>query len=238
MRGLFCYSRGMNLLQALRPHRTVPHTSWTAKSRWSLTPMRVFILWFGLSVFGLGDSLIIQSTLGNAPWSVLGQGIHFHSPLSLGWATFVISIVVLLGWIPLKQIPGFGTLSNIVIIAFMIQMGTDIFPMEHHNYWIRYAYVFGGIAMVGLGSALYITCGLGPGPRDGLMTGIHRVTGVRVGRVRLGIEVVALIIGWSLGGRVGIGTLCFALLIGNSVAIWLSVVGHIDQAIHPKNPKG
>jgi len=231
MRGLFCYSRGMNLLQALRPHRTVPHTSWTAKSRWSLTPMRVFILWFGLSVFGLGDSLIIQSTLGNAPWSVLGQGIHFHSPLSLGWATFVISIVVLLGWIPLKQIPGFGTLSNIVIIAFMIQMGTDIFPMEHHNYWIRYAYVFGGIAMVGLGSALYITCGLGPGPRDGLMTGIHRVTGVRVGRVRLGIEVVALIIGWSLGGRVGIGTLCFALLIGNSVAIWLSVVGHIDQAI-------
>ena len=231
MRGLFCYSRGMNLLQALRPHRTVPHTSWTAKSRWSLTPMRVFILWFGLSVFGLGDSLIIQSTLGNAPWSVLGQGIHFHSPLSLGWATFVISIVVLLGWIPLKQIPGFGTLSNIVIIAFMIQMGTDIFPMEHHNYWIRYAYVFGGIAMVGLGSALYITCGLGPGPRDGLMTGVHRVTGVRVGRVRLGIEVVALIIGWSLGGRVGIGTLCFALLIGNSVAIWLSVVGHIDQAI-------
>jgi len=146
--------------------------------------------------------------------------------------------VVLLGWIPLKQIPGFGTLSNIVIIAFMIQMGTDIFPMEHHNYWIRYAYVFGGIAMVGLGSALYITCGLGPGPRDGLMTGIHRVTGVRVGRVRLGIEVVALIIGWSLGGRVGIGTLCFALFIGNSVAIWLSVVGHIDQAIHPKNPKG
>jgi uncharacterized protein len=238
MRGLFCYSRGMNLLQVLRPHRTVPHTSWTAKSRWSLTPMRVFILWFGLSVFGLGDSLIIQSTLGNAPWSVLGQGIHFHSPLSLGWATFVISIVVLLGWIPLKQMPGFGTLSNIVIIAFMIQMGTDFFPMEHHNYWIRYAYVFGGIAMVGLGSALYITCGLGPGPRDGLMTGIHRVTGVRVGRVRLGIEVVALIIGWSLGGRVGIGTLCFALFIGNSVAIWLSVVGHIDQAIHPKNPKG
>ena len=154
-----------------------------------------------------------------------------HSPLSLGWCTFFISIVVLLGWIPLKQRPGFGTLSNIVIIAFIIQMGTDIFPMEHHNYWVRYAYVFGGIAMIGCGSALYITCGLGPGPRDGLMTGIHRVTGVRVGRVRLGIEVVVLVIGWLFGGRVGIGTLCFALFIGNSVAIWLSIVGHVDQSL-------
>jgi uncharacterized membrane protein YczE len=221
----------MNLLQVLRPHKTVPRTSWTAHSRWSLTPLRLFILFIGLSIFGLGDSLLIQSTLGNAPWSVLAQGIHLHSPLSLGWSTFFISIVVLLGWIPLKQRPGFGTLCNIAIIAFMIQLGTDIFPMEHHNYWIRYAYVFGGIAMIGCGSALYITCGLGPGPRDGLMTGIHRVTGVRVGRVRLGIEVVVLIIGWLFGGRLGIGTLCFALFIGNSIAIWLSIVGHIDHAI-------
>jgi len=231
VRGLFCYSRPMSFLSKLRPHKTVPRTSWTASSRWSLGPGRVLILFFGLSIFGLGDSLLIQSTLGNAPWSVLAQGIYLHSPLSLGWCTFFISLVVLLGWIPLKQIPGFGTVSNIVIIAFMVQMGTDIFPMEHHNYLIRYAYVFGGIAMIGCGSALYITCGLGPGPRDGLMTGIHRVTGVRVGRVRLGIEVVVLVVGWFFGGRVGIGTLCFALFIGNSVAIWLSIVGHVDQSL-------
>jgi len=99
-----------------------------------------------------------------------------------------------------------------------------VFPIQHHTLWIRFAYVILGIIIIGIGSSLYITCGLGPGPRDGLMTGIHRVTGVRVGRVRLFIEVIALSIGWLLGGRVGIGTLLFALLIGNSVAISLGVV--------------
>jgi uncharacterized membrane protein YczE len=129
-----------------------------------------------------------------------------------------------LGWIPLKQRPGFGTISNILIISYALQIGTDVFPIQHHTLWIRFAYVILGIIIIGIGSSLYITCGLGPGPRDGLMTGIHRVTGVRVGRVRLFIEVIALSIGWLLGGRVGIGTLMFALLIGNSVAISLGVV--------------
>jgi len=221
----------MDLKTLLRPHRTIPHTSWTAPGKWSLNPLRLAILAFGLTIFGFGEALLIQSTLGNAPWSVLAQGLSRHTPLALGWSTFLISLVVLLGWIPLKQRPGFGTLANIVIIAFALQVGTDIFPIEHHTMWLRFAYVFGGIILIGCGSSFYITCGLGPGPRDGLMTGIHRVTGVRVGRVRLCIEVVALGIGWAMGGRVGIGTLLFALLIGNAIAIWLSLVRHLENAI-------
>ena len=221
----------MDLKNLLRPHKTIPHTSWTAKSRWSLTPARLVILVFGLTVFGLGDALLIQSTLGNSPWAVLSQGLSRHTPLSLGWANFFISIVVLLGWIPLKQRPGFGTLANIVVISTALQVGIDIFPIEHHTMWIRLAYLFGGIALIGCGSAFYITCGLGPGPRDGLMTGIHKSTGIRVGRVRLVLEVIVASVGWAIGGRVGIGTLCFALFIGNSVAIWLGLVRHLENAI-------
>lgn len=221
----------MDLKNLLRPHRTIPHTSWTAPSRWSLTPVRVLILLFGLTIFGFGEALLIQSTLGNSPWAVLSQGLSRHTPLSLGWSTFFISIVVLLGWIPLRQRPGFGTLANIVVISTALQIGTDLFPIEHHTLWIRFAYVFGGIALIGCGSAFYITCGLGPGPRDGLMTGLHRVTGIRVGRVRLFLEIIVFTVGWAAGGRVGIGTLCFALFIGNSVAIWLGLVRHLENAI-------
>ena len=221
----------MDIKDLLRPHRTIPQTSWTAPSPWSLNVSRFLILAFGLTIFGLGESLLIQSTLGNSPWVVLSQGLSKHSPFSLGWSTFFISVVVLLGWIPLKQRPGFGTIANIIIIAFALQMGTDIFPIEHHTLWLRFIYVFGGIAFIGCGSAFYITCGLGPGPRDGLMTGIHRVTGIRVGRVRLILEVIVLTVGWFSGGRVGIGTLCFALFIGNSVAIWLGLVRHLENAI-------
>ncbi len=221
----------MDIKNLLRPHRTIPHTSWTASSRWSLTPVRLLILAFGLTIFGFGEALLIQSTLGNSPWAVLSQGLSRHTPLSLGWSTFFISIVVLLGWIPLKQRPGFGTLANIVVISTALQIGTDLFPIEHHTLWIRFAYVFGGIALIGCGSAFYITCGLGPGPRDGLMTGLHRVTGIRVGRVRLFLEIIVFTVGWAAGGRVGIGTLCFALFIGNSVAIWLGLVRHIENAI-------
>ena len=221
----------MKFKTLLRPHKTIPKTSWTATSQWSLSLPRFLILIIGLSFFGFGEALLIQSTLGNAPWSVLSQGISKHTPLSLGWSTLLISTLVLLGWIPLKQRPGFGTIANIVVIAFTLQIGTDFFPIQHHTMWIRFLYVFVGIAFIGLDSAFYITCGLGPGPRDGLMTGIHRVTGIRVGRVRLAIESIVFSIGWACGGRVGIGTLLFALLIGNSVAISLGLVRHLEDAI-------
>ena len=211
-----------------RPHKTVPVTPWRADHRWQLSLSRVGILFFGLAIFGLGDSLLVQGDVGNAPWTVFSQGLTYKTGLSIGWATFVISIFVLLVWIPLNERPGFGTLSNIVLIATFIEIGTHIFPKQS-SVLTGVLFSLIGITMVGLGSALYITCGLGPGPRDGAMTGIHYKTGIRVGRVRMGIELVVLTIGWLMGGRVGIGTALFALLIGQSVAISLGIVARLTQ---------
>jgi uncharacterized membrane protein YczE len=217
-----------DFLAHLKPHKTIPNTPWRAKSRWDLSLSRVSILFFGLAIFGLGDSLFIQAGLGNAPWTVLAQGITLRTGLSIGQATAAISIVVLLIWIPLREKPGFGTLSNIVLIASFIEIGTHIFPAQD-SLVIGLMYNLVGISLVGIGSALYITCGLGSGPRDGAMTGIHHKTGIRVGRVRLGIEVVVLCTGAALGGTVGIGTAIFALLIGQSVAISLGVISRITR---------
>lgn len=217
----------------LKPSRTIPHTPWRAESTWSLGLgryhlERLLILIFGLTIFGLGDAFLIMSTLGNSPWTVLAEGISLNTPLNIGQSTFIISVFILLLWIPLRQKPGFGTLANIVVIATAIELGLHIIPSTE-NLSLQLFYIFFGITLVGFGSALYITCGLGTGPRDGLMTGLHYKTGVRVGRVRLGIEIIALSVGALLGGSLGIGTALFALLIGQSVAISLGVVDRITS---------
>jgi len=217
----------------LKPSRTIPNTPWRAESTWSLGfgryhIERLFILIFGLTIFGLGDAFLIISTLGNSPWTVLAEGISLNTPLNIGESTFIISVFILLLWIPLRQKPGFGTLANIVVIATAIELGLHVIP-SINNLALQFFYVFFGITLVGFGSALYITCGLGTGPRDGLMTGLHYKTGVRVGRVRLGIEIIALSVGALLGGSLGVGTALFALLIGQSVAISLGVVERITS---------
>ncbi len=206
-------------LHLLTPSRTVPQVPWRAAHPWSLSLQRMAILIPGLFIFGLGDSLLIQSKLGNAPWSVLAQGLSKHLPLSIGECTFLIGGVVLILWWPLKARPGFGTLANICVISIAIQVGVWVFPSMKGHLFGGFLYIFTGIILVGIGSSLYITCGLGAGPRDGLMTALHHLTGIRVGRIRLLIEIIALIIGWRLGGTLGIGTALFAVLIGNSVAI-------------------
>ena len=220
--------RFSSLINALKPHKTVPITPWRAKSRWDLSPLRVSILFFGLAIFGLGDSLFIQAGIGNAPWTVFAEGLTYKTGMSIGFATFFISVFVLLLWIPLKERPGFGTLSNIVLIATFIELGTHIFP-EANSFAVGIVYNFIGISLVGIGSALYITCGLGPGPRDGAMTGLHYRTGVRVGRVRMAIEVTVLAIGFLMGGTVGVGTALFALFIGQSVAISLGILARLTH---------
>ncbi len=215
----------------LKPSRTIPITPWRANTTWGLIAapyaiQRMLVLIFGLMIFGVGEAFLVVTSLGNSPWVVLSEGISLNSNLNIGESTFLVSFVVLLLWIPLRQKPGFGTLANIVVIAASIELGLLIIPTVE-NIYFKYFYVLFGIALVGIGSALYITCGLGTGPRDGLMTGLHYKTGVRVGRVRLGIEVVALSIGAFLGGSLGIGTALFALLIGQSVAISLGVLGRL-----------
>ena len=220
--------RFSSLLNALKPHKTVPITPWRANSRWDLSPLRVLILFFGLAIFGLGDSLFIQAGIGNAPWTVFAEGLTYKTGMSIGFATFVISVFVLLLWIPLRERPGFGTLANIVLIASFIEIGTHLFPVAE-SFAVGIVYNFIGISLVGIGSALYITCGLGPGPRDGAMTGLHYRTGVRVGRVRMAIEITVLVIGFLMGGTVGVGTALFALLIGQSVAISLGILARLTH---------
>ena len=217
----------------LRPSKTIPSTSWRADTTWGLlngkqSLQRFLILIFGLTLFGIGEAFLVITSLGNSPWVVLSEGISLNSNLNIGQATFFVSLMVLFFWIPLKQKPGFGTLANIVVISASIELGLLIIP-EVNNIVLKVFYVLFGILLVGIGSALYITCGLGTGPRDGLMTGLHYRTGVRVGRVRLGIEVVALTAGALLGGSLGVGTALFALLIGQSVAISLGVLGRLTS---------
>jgi len=213
-------------MEFFRPHKTVPLTPWTATSRWDLSFTRVLNLFGGLFIFGIGDSLLIQGNIGNAPWSVFAQGVSQKLDITMGWSTFGISALVLLAWIPLREKPGFGTIANIVIIAIAIQVGVTVIPLQH-NYFVGILYSLLGVAAVGMASSIYITCGLGPGPRDGLMTALHHRTGIRVGRVRMAIETTVVLFGALLGGNVGLGTLIFAAFIGQSVAIALGVVSRL-----------
>ena len=213
----------------IKPARTIPHTTWMAKNRWNITFKNLPPLFFGLAIFCIGEALLIESTIGNSPWSVFAQGLSLRTPLSIGESTAVISVGVLLLWLPLRERPGFGTIANIAIIALFVQIGVDHIPTTENQFLLQIAYVLLGIALVGAGTSLYITCGLGPGPRDGLMTSLHRKTGIRIARVRIAIEVTVLIIGAALGGTVGIGTAMFALFIGNSIATNLNFVAKFSS---------
>jgi uncharacterized membrane protein YczE len=214
------------LLTFLKGSATIPRTRWTARQFWRPTPGSVFSLLLGLTLFGIGEALLLVADLGATPWTVLAQGLSLRTGLSIGWVTFGVSTVVLLLWIPLRQKPGLGTLANIVVIALVLDLAYSWLPVPS-GLPMRYAVVLLGIGLIGLGSGFYLTAGHGPGPRDGWMTGLHHRTGRPVAQIRLGIEVVVLIVGWLLGGTVGIGTALFALLIGQSVALGLTVVRHV-----------
>lgn len=174
----------------------------------------------GLVLYGLTLAMIIRGTLGNAPWDVLHQGLADHLPIDIGTALIVVSFVVLLLWIPIRELPGLGTIANAVLIG----LAADVFLAliaEPDALAARVALTVAGVALNGLATALYIGSQLGPGPRDGLMTGLHRRTGVSVRLVRTGLEVTVVVIGFFLGGTVGPGTLLYALAIGPMVQLFL-----------------
>lgn len=217
----------------LRPSHTVPVTRWRSSSRWRTSPGTFAILITGLWLFGTGEALLVSSTLGNAPWTVLAQGLSTRLPISIGVATFIVSVTVLLLWIPLRERPGLGTISNAVVIALALQVMVWVVP-QPTNPVARLVMVVAGIAIIGIGSGLYLTTNLGPGPRDGWMTGIHLRTGWPISAVRLGIEVTVVVIGWMLGGTVGIGTVLFALLVGPAVGYGLRVakaIGGVGEEV-------
>lgn len=213
----------------LRPAKAVPITRWRSHRRWTSNPGTLAILILGLWLFGTGEALVVVSDLGNGPWTVMAQGLSLRTGLSIGWTTFIISITVLLLWIPLRERPGLGTIANAVVIALALQVGVSFIPHPEQGALQLFTVVV-GIALIGLGSGLYLTTNLGPGPRDGWMTGVHRKTGWPIYSVRLGIEVIVVIIGWLLGGTVGIGTVLFALLVGPSVGYGLMAVGALSGA--------
>jgi uncharacterized membrane protein YczE len=214
--------------QWLRPALTVPKTSWSAgESNWNVSVKTFSVLILGLWLFGTGEAFLIDASIGQSPWTVLADGLARTLNMTIGETTFLTSIVVLLLWIPLKRRPGLGTVMNILVIAIAIDVMTPLLPTPT-NVVAQTVEALFGILLVGVASALYITCNVGAGPRDGLMTGLNEKTGIRVGRVRTGIEIVVLTIGWLLGGVVGIGTLLFALLIGQSVAISFGLVERIS----------
>jgi uncharacterized membrane protein YczE len=201
----------------------VPRLPWSAPGRWRARPGTLVVLAAGVWTFGTGEALLVASRLGNTPWTVLAQGVSRHTPLSIGAATLAISIVVLLGWIPLHEKPGFGTLANAVVIAAAIDVMLRVLPAPAAT-WARLLEVAAGIGCIGVGSAFYLTVWMGPGPRDGLMTGLARRTHRSIAVVRLSLELTALVVGFLLGGRVGVGTVAFALTIGYAVAACLRLM--------------
>ena len=223
------------MLTALRPAPRVPTMPWSAQgSTWRAPAVTLAILVLGLCLFGVGEGTLVAAGLGNTPWTVLAQGIAGRTPLDIGAATIAVSIVVLLGWIPLRQRPGLGTVANVVLIGLALDIAARVLPEPRSLPW-QLLQVGIGIATVGLGGALYLTANLGPGPRDGWMTGIHRRTGIGVATVRTTIEIFALVVGIVLGGRAGFGTVAFALLVGYMLAASFRVM---TWAVSVPDPQG
>ena len=205
--------------------KNIPIVSWSSDKSLNFKPKlsTSFFLIFGLVIFGLGEGLLILSTTGNSPWSVLAEGISNTTSLSIGAATFFISVSVLFLWIFIKQKPGLGTIFNIIIIAGMIDITLSFFDAPS-SIWMKYSLAIFSVLLVGLGSGIYLVANLGPGPRDGLMTGLTKLTNLPIALVRAFLEISAVLAGWYLGGTVGAGTLIFAFGIGPCVALGLFLV--------------
>jgi len=208
--------------------KNIPKKSWSSEKALNFKPkISTFVLLcIGLAIFGLGEGLLLISTTGNSPWSVLAEGISKVTGITIGAATFFVSVGVLLLWIPLKQKPGIGTIMNIIIIAGVIDL-TLIYIDPPTSIFSKYILAVISVLLVGLGSGIYLITNLGTGPRDGIQNGLTRVTNLPIAFVRASIETSVVIIGFFLGGTVGIGTLIFAFGIGPAVATGLFLVNKI-----------
>ena len=210
--------------------RSVPTTQWSSDEplNFSPKPLTLFFLILGLFLFGLGESLIITASIGMSPWTVLAEGLSLTSGLSIGALTFLISLAVLLLWIPLKQKAGIGTLLNVIIIAAVIEWSLPYLP-HPETYLMQVLQAILGTLVVGFASGIYLIANLGPGPRDGLMTGCQRVTNLPIAWVRVFLEIIVISIGWLLGGSIGVATVIFAFGIGPAVSLGLYFIASISK---------
>ncbi len=206
--------------------KSIPVASWSSPAPLNFfpAPLTLVALCFGLFLFGLGEALLINAGVGVSPWTVFSQGVANVSGLGIGVSTFFIGIGVLLLWVPLRQIPGLGTVLNIIIISAVLELSLPYLPTAD-GVVMGVIQTLCGVLAVGFGSGIYLMANLGAGPRDGVMKGLQRVTGLPIAAVRMGIELTVVAIGWSLGGVAGIGTLLFAVFIGPAVSIGLYTVG-------------
>ena len=208
--------------------KKIPKVSWSSTNPFDLKPKlsTLFFLCFGLTLFGLGEGLLIVSFIGASPWSVLAQGISLNVNYSIGVITLFLSIGVLFFWIFLNQKPGIGTILNALIIAVMIDICIKFVPTPG-IYLNQLLLAILAVLTVGLGAGIYLVANLGPGPRDGLMIGLQQKTNLPIALVRAVLEITVVSIGWYFGGTVGVGTLLFAFGIGPAVAFGLFIVKKI-----------
>ena len=208
--------------------KNIPKVSWSSEKPLNLKPkISTFLfLCLGLTLFGLGEGLLIVSFAGASPWSVLAQGISLNVDLSIGTITLFLSIGVLIFWLPLNQKPGIGTILNALIVAVMIDISIALISTPE-NYISQLLLAFIAVLTVGLGGGIYLVANLGAGPRDGLMVGLQQKTNLPIAAVRAFLEITVVSIGWYLGGTVGIGTLLFAFGIGPAVALGLFLTGKL-----------
>ena len=229
----------MKLISETFTIKKIPKVVWSSEDSFDLKPkpLTFIFLVFGLFLFGLGESLLITSGAGVGPYTVLAQGISNLTSWSLGLSTFVISVFVLMLWIPLKQKPGMGTILNAFIIALTIEFSVFFLPYPEY-YPLKVLQVVIGVFTIGIGSGFYLICNLGAGPRDGLMMGLQKVTNMPIYSIRTSIEISVVILGSIcllnnldklLGEVVGLGTVIFALGIGPSVALGISIVGRFSK---------
>ena len=208
--------------------KNIPKVSWSSEKPLNLKPKFSTFLYLclGLSLFGLGEGLLIISFTGASPWSVLAQGISLNIDLTIGTITLFISLAVLIFWLPLNQKPGIGTILNALIIAIMIDVSIAFIPTPE-NYISQLLLAIIAVLTVGLGGGIYLVANLGAGPRDGLMVGLQKKTNLPIAAVRAFLEITVVSIGWYLGGTVGVGTLLFAFGIGPAVALGLFLTGKL-----------
>ena len=220
----------MGFLSRVFTIKKVPIVSWSSDFPLNTKPnlTTLIMLVIGLFLFGLGEAIIIASGSGVSPWTVLAQGISSKTDLSIGMATFLISIFILIFWVPLKQIPGIGTILNAIIIASAIDVTLGFIPKPELIY-LKILQASFGILIVGIGSGIYLVSNLGPGPRDGLMIGLQQKTNTSIPLIRTVIEITAVTIGWFLGGIVGIGTILFVFGIGPCVGVGLTLVEKVSK---------
>ena len=209
---------------------SVPSLFWSAPTPFSIKPplLSVLFLFVGLSIFGFGHAILFGSNFGVSPWMVLAQGLAIQFEIGIGLSIIVVSFGVLLFWIPLKEKPGIGTFINFFVVAAVIEITLPYIPYQT-DISLKLLQVFLGILVIGIGGSIYLIANLGPGPRDGLMTGISKKTEIPMAYVRNALEISVVIIGWSLGGTAGVGTLIFAIMIGPVIVAYMSLMKSIFE---------